>query len=238
MSGRPAPSRASRLCQKTEAPTAAISAARARSPRGRRRVRASPRRAGYRRPARRRRPAWCAARRRPGPPRPAARGRLVEHAGASGAGADVEREDEHVRYYTTQWIWARPRATPFTRQAGDRHGPHHGAEPGGRASGGDHREPVATRRPAGPPVGFLDNTKHNFDRLVAGIGEVLRSATASSASSSSARPTRPPAPPTRSSRSCRRSATSSSPAPRTEAPARRGVSTTRWSWRRRGRPQD
>ena len=29
---------------------------------------------------------------------------LVEDAGAGGAGADVEREDEHVRYYTPQWI--------------------------------------------------------------------------------------------------------------------------------------
>jgi hypothetical protein len=31
--------------------------------------------------------------------------------------------------------------------------------------------PVALR---GLTVGFLDNTKHNFDRLVEGIGEVLR----------------------------------------------------------------
>ena len=49
---------------------------------------------------------------------------------------------------------------------------------------------LRTATPAVPPlpavlrgltVGFLDNTKHNFDRLVAGIGECSRSATASSA---------------------------------------------------------
>jgi hypothetical protein len=44
---------------------------------------------------------------------------------------------------------------------------------------GEHRA-AATAIPAPPvawrglTVGFLDNTKHNFDRLVEGIGQVLR----------------------------------------------------------------
>ena len=52
-----------------------------------------------RRRARRCRRAWCAARRTRGPPPRPARARTHRRCGAGGAGADVQRHDEHVRYY-------------------------------------------------------------------------------------------------------------------------------------------
>ena len=47
--------------------------------------------------------------------------------------------------------------------------------PMGRLRALDTRIPALPRDLRGLTIGFLDNTKHNFDRLVEGMGELLRS---------------------------------------------------------------
>jgi hypothetical protein len=90
----------------------------------------------------------------------------------------------------------------------------------------------------GLTIGFLDNTKHNFDLLVHEMGALLkerlgvkavvyrRKANAATAAADEIVEGSP------------RTAISSSRAPRTEAPARRGVSTTLWKWPSAGRRRD
>ena len=87
----------------------------------------------------------------------------------------------------------------------------------------------------GLTVGFVDNTKHNFDLLVREMGEILKERFGVKAIVHRKKANASTPPPTRSSRASRRTATSSSPARETEAPARRGVSTTRWKWPSAGR---
>jgi hypothetical protein len=46
--------------------------------------------------------------------------------------------------------------------------------PVGQVRASDTRIPALPRDLRGLTIGFLDNTKHNFDRLVEGMGEILK----------------------------------------------------------------
>ena len=227
MRGRPAPSSASRLCQNTEAPTPAISAARAPAP-----AEAAVHRGGHR------------VHQRVG----------VELDGAIGGGA---RREGHAAFGAGQGraacrsTAARAELVPtssamtsivggifnYTNANGETSMTTiRVLSPQGEARAATHAVPSLPQSFRGLTVGFLDNKKHNFDRLVLEMGELMVARwgvarVVHRQKANAATPRR-----VRSWRRWRRSATSSSPAPPTEGPARRGVSTTRWKWRRRARP--